>query len=1036
MNVVCFGQQNWHVTWTAKQQLLTRLARRGHRVLYVDPIPTDPKTLSRRDRVAALRPARTGFGLTQVMDGLHVYTPVHPAILPKRLRGRWQAKTIRQVCNQLGVWAPVTVCCWPAQRWLMEHTDPRATVYLAFDDNSRFGGLSHDFAGHQMQQELELLREVDLVLAVSPLLVERFLQEHKHVHLQENGVELDDFSPAARRAAIAHPAFASLPEDRRATVGFVGQIDDRFDTALLTAVADKLPNVQFVLFGRAKDKAVAAALADSPNITLAGFVDYRELPGVYANLDVGIVPYVMSPLTRACNPLKVYEYLAADVPTVSTPLPGLNSTTSAIDLAENAVEFAAAIESAIADPGRLRQQRKSVAEQASWQRRVDQFEDRLHEATELASHAGRHTLNRPDRHGRLARRIEPRLDGKDRSVRTLLGNYDHDRLSLQQRASYVASRLVGLGLYGGRRAWRLLRGLSGDRAKVRRILVVRNGHLGDTVVFFPTLAALRRKYPHASIAVAVAPGSGASALLRASPDVDDVVELDFFNRARTGRLLGIARLLMRGYDLVVGGVWYFHRPEAVFSGAPLRLGLYDGHPLQRYADRVIMLDPALHEAENNLRLAELVTGPVPLPLRVPEMRLSDGEVKRRGEAFRDAIGLGEDIPCVALHPGSKRPSRRWPTERFAELTRMMLEAHSDLRAVFSGVGQDECDLIEDIIARLPEPVRDRAISACNKGDLIGLIGFYDSCKCLICNDTGVMHVARARGVPLVAVIGPENDRRWGPHPWGKAPAVVVRQQVPGTPHGKWDCRWNLSLGSVEAERVFRHVDGILTGTSGEDHIVTIGRERFHAVQRDVERLSFAGLAERGLSVPSVTAVLAQTPSALASAAKPSTDDALSRCVHRLLQQGYPNLKIVIAATDPEALVQTRQTEAIVVPVEPGQPDDAWARLLAAAPADLWMPWHPGLAMDYNSIGSRVSMHIRGPETEATDGGAAYFAVDVVGQMSHLLDRGLLVTDALLRLALAHPMPPIAAPKVEPARDSTQATAEPIQLPPAPLAAAG
>ena len=37
MKVVCFGQQNWDHCWTGKQQLLTRLPRRGHRVLYVDP---------------------------------------------------------------------------------------------------------------------------------------------------------------------------------------------------------------------------------------------------------------------------------------------------------------------------------------------------------------------------------------------------------------------------------------------------------------------------------------------------------------------------------------------------------------------------------------------------------------------------------------------------------------------------------------------------------------------------------------------------------------------------------------------------------------------------------------------------------------------------------------------------------------------------------------------------------------------------------------------------------------------------------------
>ncbi len=102
-------------------------------------------------------------------------------------------------------------------------------------------------------------------------------------------------------------------------------------------------------------------------------------------------------------------------------------------------------------------------------------------------------------------------------------------------------------------------------------------------------------------------------------EVDEVVHLNFLNEGRVRRWKGALNLLRRGYDLTIGGVWYFNLPDAIFSGAPVRLSLYDGHPLQRYADHVVPLDPCLHEADNNLRLAEVVCGRASDEERIPRL---------------------------------------------------------------------------------------------------------------------------------------------------------------------------------------------------------------------------------------------------------------------------------------------------------------------------------------------------------------------------------------------------------------------------------
>jgi glycosyltransferase involved in cell wall biosynthesis len=162
-------------------------------------------------------------------------------------------------------------------------------------------------------------------------------------------------------------------------------MDQDLVVALARRLAERNPPATIVLAGRVKDGVDILRLRSEPNVHAIGFVPYHQLAGVYRELDVGIVPYVISGLTQASNPLKVYEYLAADLPTIATDLAGLNSTREAIVVAGNQGSFIAAVERALADPGERREARRRVAESASWDRRAQLLETRLVQALELAA---------------------------------------------------------------------------------------------------------------------------------------------------------------------------------------------------------------------------------------------------------------------------------------------------------------------------------------------------------------------------------------------------------------------------------------------------------------------------------------------------------------------------------------------------------------------------------------------------------------------------------------------------------------------------
>ena len=889
MNVVCFGQQNWDVCWTGKQQLMSRLARRGHRVLYVDPDPRaepdGPPPLA--ERASAYAPVSTGAGLAEVAPGLFVYAHRDPAgrvagPLARRARARHRVRSIAGVARRVGALAPVAVALRPDRSWLIDPLHPAARVYYAVDEWTGFSGLSDDARARLRREEERTLADCDLALGVSAALVERFRLIRSNTHLLENGADVEHFGPARLARAPLHPAMAALLDERGESgggpvLGYVGQIDERLDVGLIAQLAAARPGWRFAFAGRVKGGFDASRLARLPNVSLLGYVPYADLPGVARGFDACLAPYVRSPLTDSCNPLKVFEYLATGRPTVATPVAGLRACRGAVSLAEGAGAWLAALDAALADPSAGREARLAVAAANTWDARADALEGHLHDA--LASARDSKLSARRARRwasGRRVARSAVRLDDKDASIRRAhRGWLTSARLGPTQRAAYYATRLGGWLYYAGRLAARLARG---DRpAVVRDVLVVRRGYLGDLIALLPMLEAVRRRYPQARITLGVQPGAATTAALAAGAGgpVDEVRVLDFIDApTRRARLAGMAGLFAQGYDLVLSGVWYFLMPEALFAGSPRRVGLYDGHPRQRRLDRAVPIDPNLHEAENNLALAEAIGASADPRQRVPRLRLDEARVAAEGDAAWGAVGLpgvgsAAGARVVAMHPGSKRPTRRWPADRFADLAGRLLLARPDLRVVLTGV-PDEADLVASVIAAVPEAVRGRVHDAVGKSSLMGLVGLLDRCAAFVCNDTGTMHVARARGVPLVAVLGPENDRRWGPHPLGPGPAVAVRSEVPCAPCVRWECASLFCLRSTSVDAVLAEVDALLDGATVEEpagrgagRSVALpvrrasddGTADLRPVDRRLTRRSWQALADAGLGPPRVTVVV-------------------------------------------------------------------------------------------------------------------------------------------------------------------------------------
>lgn len=152
----------------------------------------------------------------------------------------------------------------------------------------------------------------ELVTTVSEALTHTF-PTNQNVHWLANGVDRDYFSGAIKTSLDDH-----------ITVGYVGKIQDRVDFDLVEDCLKQYPFVEFIFIGPAFSQKEKIKQLDQnyKNITFTGDVHYSKLPEAMKDMDIAIIPHKVDQLTSSMNPLKLYEYLAAGKPVVTTKVAG------------------------------------------------------------------------------------------------------------------------------------------------------------------------------------------------------------------------------------------------------------------------------------------------------------------------------------------------------------------------------------------------------------------------------------------------------------------------------------------------------------------------------------------------------------------------------------------------------------------------------------------------------------------------------------------------------------------------------------------
>ncbi len=301
---ILFAIIDWHFRVQRPQHLSTQLAGMGNRVFYVS-ITFNPLTVGAPRFVISGQPAD---GVFEITLSCRAPTPVVYSGFDDPDQLAELAESARCVVDTLQLRSPVCILQLPSWYPIAAGIPGATLIFDCLDHLAGFDGV----APRVVELEKTLIEAADSVVVTSDFLAE-MVGRQRPVEAIRNAADVGYFSQ--QPASVYSPA-------GRPVIGYYGAIAEWFDIDLVAQCARRHPAWQFVLIGTVEGCDISA-MAELPNVTFLGEKPYVELTHYLYAFDVCIIPFKLLDLTRATNPVKVYEYLCAGKPVVATDLPEL-----------------------------------------------------------------------------------------------------------------------------------------------------------------------------------------------------------------------------------------------------------------------------------------------------------------------------------------------------------------------------------------------------------------------------------------------------------------------------------------------------------------------------------------------------------------------------------------------------------------------------------------------------------------------------------------------------------------------------------------
>lgn len=247
-------------------------------------------------------------------------------------------------------------------------------IYHVVDEYLAYGDMNLERRARLQSAEHQILKKVDLVIVVSKKLLKTKSIFNKNTYVVPNGVDYASYDLALLSNEPLPADIARLP---RPIIGYSGLISTRLDLSLLQHIASTNPEWSFVLIGAVDDrgcKRELGRLRELNNVHFLGLKEVTQVPYYIKAFDVGIIPYMINEETENLSPLKLYDFMAAGKPIVTTDFPAAIEFKDIVYIADRKETFTHRIYEALCGKDdSLYVKRRHTASQNTWDHRVSQL---------------------------------------------------------------------------------------------------------------------------------------------------------------------------------------------------------------------------------------------------------------------------------------------------------------------------------------------------------------------------------------------------------------------------------------------------------------------------------------------------------------------------------------------------------------------------------------------------------------------------------------------------------------------------------------
>ena len=294
-------------------------------------------------------------------------------------------------------------------------------------------------------------------------------------------------------------------------------------------------------------------------------------------------------------------------------------------------------------------------------------------------------------------------------------------------------------------------------SKIKNILFINFGGIGDEILFLPTVSSVKKKFPSSKITLCLEPRSkGIKDLYK---DIDEIFPIDIKNGNKYKNALNLIKFMRSGkFDLVISSGASKLIPVLLFlSGIKKRIG-YNSGKISK-----LLLTEAVHLNKNQYAAYmyhDLVRNLTELEPQLPKIEI---------KSSADFIGIEKfkEENSVLIHPGVSKMSvqkgmvKIFGASKWIEIIESLLQIG---KRVFLAGGPDDDVIISQILEGISPNLKSRIINYYGKTkNLLDLAELISKMEVMICSDSAPMHIGVATNTKTIAIFGPTDEKKLIPN---------------------------------------------------------------------------------------------------------------------------------------------------------------------------------------------------------------------------------------------------------------------------------